>query len=266
LQKKEVLLGVGAFSRVFLLDGNAVKVMVPAHKNMCIHESTILHELSNGRHIVRCIDIVHSALDSRLILEDGGVDMLDLLLSGHLGANKKQDLFQQAKSGLSFMHSLKIVHRDIKPENMTVDTHGHLRIIDFGLAIRLDTIDRYCQHLKQASGSSSYACPEMLSGKKYNGYMCDVWSMGIFAFALWYAKFPWVIALPTDNKFSMFAKLSGAACANFHELHNMCNIHDLPLWVRNEIDASLCIDPFTRAWLSPSSSPSPCRKRSIDSI
>ena len=35
---------------------------------------------------------------------------------------------------LAFLHSNDVVYRDLKPENVMFDTHGHIRLIDFGLA------------------------------------------------------------------------------------------------------------------------------------
>jgi len=36
--------------------------------------------------------------------------------------------------GLECLHNNDIIHRDIKPENILMDTKGHVKIVDFGLA------------------------------------------------------------------------------------------------------------------------------------
>lgn len=36
--------------------------------------------------------------------------------------------------GIQYIHSQNILFRDLKPENILLDSHGHIRIADFGLA------------------------------------------------------------------------------------------------------------------------------------
>ena len=40
------------------------------------------------------------------------------------------------------MHEeLKVIYRDLKPENILVTEQGHLKLTDFGLSKKYDTID-----------------------------------------------------------------------------------------------------------------------------
>ena len=88
--------------------------------------------------------------------------------------------FYQLINGLEYIHSENIVHRDLKPENLLLGKNNILKIIDFGLS-NFCEVDNF---LETPCGSPCYASPEMVSGKKYNGHIIDIWSTGIILFAM----------------------------------------------------------------------------------
>ena len=88
--------------------------------------------------------------------------------------------YYQLINGLECIHHNEIVHRDLKPENLLLTKGYILKIIDFGLS-------NYFNRTKLLStpcGSPCYASPEMVSGKKYDGFMIDIWSTGIILYAM----------------------------------------------------------------------------------
>jgi serine/threonine protein kinase len=71
------------------------------------------------------------------------------------------------------------VHRDVKLENLLMDAQGHMKIIDFGLA----AVFTPGKLLKVHCGSPSYAAPEIVGRRLYEGPPADVWSLGVVTFA-----------------------------------------------------------------------------------
>ena len=43
-----------------------------------------------------------------------------------------------AAAGLHDLHALGFAHRDVKPENVLISRSGHIKLVDFGSAARLD--------------------------------------------------------------------------------------------------------------------------------
>ena len=88
--------------------------------------------------------------------------------------------YYQLINGLEYIHSKKVVHRDLKPENLLLGKGNVLKIIDFGLSNYFNGK----KLLNTPCGSPCYASPEMVSGKKYNGFNIDIWSTGIILYAM----------------------------------------------------------------------------------
>ena len=65
----------------------------------------------------------------------GGKTLKDLIEKGlYQNEEKVWCLFREILQGLNHIHEQGMIHRDLKPGNVLIDTNGHAKIGDFGLA------------------------------------------------------------------------------------------------------------------------------------
>jgi len=61
---------------------------------------------------------------------------------------------------MEHVHKKQVLFRDLKPENILIDSEGHIRLADFGLAKQNESSNHIAQSF---CGSPAYLAPEMLS-------------------------------------------------------------------------------------------------------
>src|ERR1043166_4402923 len=73
-----------------------------------------------------------------------------------------------------------IVHGDIKPKNIRIDSHGEVRVIDFGIAKALSLSRKLTRN---EFGSVPYASPERLDTGEVN-FGSDIWSLAVMLYEM----------------------------------------------------------------------------------
>ncbi|KAF8154615.1 hypothetical protein B0H34DRAFT_783761 [Crassisporium funariophilum] len=110
-----------------------------------------------------------------------GGELFDYLVEkGRIVEDEARVVFGQLCLAVAYLHDNGIVHRDLKLENVLLDERCHVKLGDFGFTREFDRgsfMETFC-------GTTGYASPEMLQGKKYQGPEVDVWSLGIILYCL----------------------------------------------------------------------------------
>jgi truncated hemoglobin YjbI len=103
---------------------------------------------------------------------------LDKRLAGTpLPPREAAQLVERLARAVQSAHDKNVIHRDLKPSNVLLAEDGTPKIIDFGLAKRLDEAGR--TQSGAVLGTPSYMAPEQAGGKtKVVGPAADVYALG----------------------------------------------------------------------------------------
>ena len=102
------------------------------------------------------------------------------------------DLLRQVCGAVQHAHEHFVVHRDLKPANILVDGGGHPKVLDFGVAKRIDSDAGTTRTGVFAGFTPEYAAPEQLSGSAVNA-ATDVYALGVLLFQLLTGRLPYEI-------------------------------------------------------------------------
>ena len=122
-----------------------------------------------------------------------GQTLREKLLPGPVPPKQAVDYALQIARGLSAAHEKGIVHRDLKPENLFVTRGGHLKILDFGLAKKVEAVAPGAEtsaptrsdHTEPGTvlGTMGYMSPEQVRGLPVD-HRSDIFSFGAVLYEL----------------------------------------------------------------------------------
>eukprot|EP00053_Salpingoeca_punica_P017137 m.163996 g.163996 ORF g.163996 m.163996 type:complete len:938 (+) comp17124_c0_seq1:219-3032(+) len=191
-------IGTGAFAKVKLgvhrLSGQyvAIKIIdrskIPSEPDMVRVETeiTALKRLHH-QHVASLYEVLDDGLVVYLVMEyvPGG-ELFDLLVTkGRCSEAEACRYFRQIVCAVAHCHRKGIAHRDLKPENILLNDRMQVKLVDLGLsAVAADASSLHSMIVSTASGSPSYAAPEVMAGLPHRVEATDIWSLGIVLYAL----------------------------------------------------------------------------------
>ncbi|KAI1211849.1 kinase-like protein [Annulohypoxylon truncatum] len=226
--------GQGGYGQVFLAQKKDTKEVCA----LKVMNKKLLFKLDEIRHVLTERDILTTANSEWLVrllysFQDDkniylameyvpGGDFRTLLNNTGVLSNRHARFYiAEMFCSVDALHKLGYIHRDLKPENFLIDSSGHIKLTDFGLAagnvasskinsmrIRLEKAsetevpfgkamekrtvaerregyqtmrERDLNYAKSIVGSPDYMAPEVLRGEEYD-YTVDYWSLGCMLF------------------------------------------------------------------------------------
>ncbi len=148
-----------------------------------LHECVLLREL-NHPGIVRAIDAGQWEGGYYLALEYvQGVSLRKWIQQTPISLPRALQIILQIAKAVCHLHTHGIIHRDLKPENLLLSEDGTVKLIDLGIAHRIDE-EKDSDDAARFIGTPSYMSPEQQSDPTNVSFPSDIFSLGIIAYEL----------------------------------------------------------------------------------
>ena len=186
----------------------AIKVMEIIGKDEDIFMRNIKNEIKNMKicsknnnnsvKIYECYRYKNKLRNEFVIIMELCDDSLQKILDKKKEGFKCEEIYNimiQLNNTLRIMSKEKIIHRDIKLDNIVVKMNEEkkdsninyiIKLTDYGMSKQLiNTIG------KSIVGTPLTMAPEILKGNKNYDYKCDLWSIGIIIYQLFFKDYPY---------------------------------------------------------------------------
>jgi PAS domain S-box-containing protein len=185
--------------------GKAVPVLVlvaerPASASLkrLEHEYALAEDL-DPKWAARPLALVRHNGNAALVLDDGGGEPLDLILSRPLELTRFLRLAISLATALGQVHQHGLIHKDIKPANVLVDAAGNVRLTGFGIASRLTREHQAPAAPEVIAGTLSYMAPEQ-TGRMNRSIdsRSDLYSLGVTFYEMLTGSLPFMASDPME--------------------------------------------------------------------
>jgi serine/threonine-protein kinase len=197
------LLGEGGMGVVYLAERKdiesqvAIKVLrdawlSPARRERFASEQRTLAQLSHPS-IARLYDAATLSDGTPYFVMEyvEGVPLTEYCRKHKSSIEERLKLFRSVCQAVEHAHSHAVIHRDLKPSNILVKSDGTVRLLDFGIAKQLESLDLPIDQTMTGLRlmTPAYAAPEQIRGDRV-GINTDVYSLGVILFELLTGQLP----------------------------------------------------------------------------
>ncbi|KAJ7040690.1 Pkinase-domain-containing protein [Mycena alexandri] len=181
------VIGEGAYGKVRMGTHRLTSVRVAIKQIPKAMSASLTREIHHHRqlhhpHVTQMYEVIATESSIWIVTElCCGGELFDYLVEkGRLSEDETKVIFGQLCLAVGYLHDKGIVHRDLKLENVLLDERCRVKLGDFGFTREFERgalMETFC-------GTTGYASPEMLQGRKYLGPEVDIWSLGIILYCL----------------------------------------------------------------------------------
>jgi eukaryotic-like serine/threonine-protein kinase len=133
-----------------------------------------------------------------------GVPLTEYCSEHACSIEKRLQLFRAVCEAVQYAHQHAVIHRDLKPSNILVKPDGTVRLLDFGIAKQLESLEAPLSKTNQTMTglrlmTPAYAAPEQIRGDGI-GIHTDVYSLGVILYELLAGKLPFDLSKLTPGE------------------------------------------------------------------
>lgn len=166
-------------------------------KILAANKSGILIDLKLKKH-----EVIYIVTE---LAENGSLSDYILYSKNYFSEKQVRKIFQKIVVGVHYLHKQSITHRDLKTSNILIDKFFEIKISDFGFSKKIDQ-SKNSGLLKTFAGTNGYMSPQILNREHYNGFLNDVFSLGVILFIMINKIPPFKEATYDDKYYSYFYK------------------------------------------------------------
>ncbi|EXJ74225.1 HAL protein kinase [Cladophialophora psammophila CBS 110553] len=162
------------------------------YRKEILRQHSITKRVSDHDSIVQVFDLKEKDEIWFEVMEYYPQSVFAAVAQGNSSEVESECLFKQLIGAVAHVHQHGFAHRDLKLENLMMDSHGKLKLLDFGRAVlAYDFLEQKVLLHYDIIGSDPYMAPEGFRSLKYDPRIADIWSLAMVYYAMTLRQLPW---------------------------------------------------------------------------